>query len=843
MKNWLVLLLLLILPWMKGVGQCPAGSVVLKTQVQVDSFSIKYPNCTEIDDSLIITGTMSTLESLNNLTKISSLIINNTSDLKNLEGLNNLKIIYRLEISNNQQLGEINQFDKLVEINNLSIFNNPNLMRVRGFDSVEESNSISISNNSNLKEVAVFARLNKLSKLFIYRNEVFSSMSGFNKLEYISDIDIEFCDSLSNIDTFYNLKYAWQVVIYNSGILNLNFLSNIEKIERLRIDNNNQLLEIHSIGNNITINSVSIGGNFNLREISGLKALNINNLSINSNPSLIKIGSLEGIYKLKKLYINSNENLQFITSNRPYLGKMESLSISNNGSLMNIDSFVFCDSIGNLNISNNPKLESIKFIDFIKTIGSYLSVEKNPELLEIDLSSLNQSEKLSIKITANKKLSFILLPINSYLNTFTFYVISNPCLKAIRNGRISTNFLLNISDNTLLSSIDFLDGLTEIGNSCIISSNNSLLHLEPLKNLKRAQSITISNNELLNNLYALDSLTKVSSLIISDNRNLNNLFSSNCTRKVITNSLTIKSNPSLKQIVSLKDFEVYQLIDIEDNDGLEKIDLSKVSNGDSLNVNIKNNSNLSIISLLNIKELKSFQIQGNTKLVTIGRFDSLLTIENLNIESNDQLTDLLGLSSVVNISNIKIWDNNNLESLDDLKSLNSIQNNIDISYNKKLKRVLPQFLSSNNTISITNNPELTDIFGLTLYQSINNIVLINNPKLSDCAIQSICKSLESNLPVYIYGNGMNCNSKEEVKLQCNSQNETVYPNPTHNQLNFTSFPLDQNASIKIYDIYGRQVFYTLTIQPELDISALANGTYILEVKSDKINYTKKFVKY
>src|SRR5690606_2944469 len=75
-------------------GQCPTN-LPLVAQAQVDSFSVLYPNCTEISGDLVIQGSAITnLNGLANITSITgNLVINQTSALQNLNGLSGLQSV------------------------------------------------------------------------------------------------------------------------------------------------------------------------------------------------------------------------------------------------------------------------------------------------------------------------------------------------------------------------------------------------------------------------------------------------------------------------------------------------------------------------------------------------------------------------------------------------------------------------------------------------------------------------------------------------------------------------------------------------------------------------------
>lgn len=81
--------------------------------------------------------------------------------------------------------------------------------------------------------------------------------------------------------------------------------------------------------------------------------------------------------------------------------------------------------------------------------------------------------------------------------------------------------------------------------------------------------------------------------------------------------------------------------------------------------------------------------------------------------------------------------------------------------------------------------------------------------------------------------GINTTELESIK---------IFPNPTQDFLNISLPENNQVLQATIYNLQGKEVrSYTSAIK-EIDISALANGTYLLLLKTEKGNISKKIVK-
>ena len=71
----------------------------------------------------------------------------------------------------------------------------------------------------------------------------------------------------------------------------------------------------------------------------------------------------------------------------------------------------------------------------------------------------------------------------------------------------------------------------------------------------------------------------------------------------------------------------------------------------------------------------------------------------------------------------------------------------------------------------------------------------------------------------------------------------MYPNPVSDKLHIAT---EANIEdISIYDIYGRTVRQQVnktTGQQVIDVADLGNGIYFINIKTDKGNFVKRFVK-
>ena len=76
-------------------------------------------------------------------------------------------------------------------------------------------------------------------------------------------------------------------------------------------------------------------------------------------------------------------------------------------------------------------------------------------------------------------------------------------------------------------------------------------------------------------------------------------------------------------------------------------------------------------------------------------------------------------------------------------------------------------------------------------------------------------------------------------------NITVYPNPATNMLTVAGLSTDNDMSMLITDLAGKEVLYpkfNSNSQQQINISSLAKGIYFLQINTTKANKIIKFIK-
>ena len=334
----------------------------------------------------------------------------------------------------------------------------------------------------------------------------------------------------------------------------------------------------------------------------------------------------------------------------------------------------------------------------------------------------------------------------------------------------------DIRDNPSLASLTGLNSLQAIGTVIGIVNNPNLINLVPLSGLVNVESIQIRENSRLTSLNGLSGLSNLDGFIsISNNEDLASLADLE-NINTIGGSLIIEDQPQLVNLSGLHNLtSIGGNLIIDDNDALTSIsDLSTLSNlGGNLTItandvlpNLTGLNNLTIVPGIT-------SITSNIGLQSITGLESVTTFQStLAIGGSPLLTDLLPLSNLTVVGGLlSILGNDGLINLSGLESLTSVGGYLNIGLNDNLADLsaLSNLVSINGFLRIVANDKLTNLGGLENIDptSITNLTIINCPLLTSCEVQSICEYLgiESN-PANISGNAQGCEERAAVETDC-----------------------------------------------------------------------------
>jgi hypothetical protein len=146
----------------------PFGNYNFTDQAQIDNFSNDFPDCTEIFGNMSITGTITNLNGLHNITTIYGNLILSNLNVSDLNGLDNL-----ISVGGDLKISDCN-VENLVNLSNLtyvgkilSINYNHNLTSLEGLEGIDvfghAPDEIDLYNNPNLSFCAIESICNYLN--------------------------------------------------------------------------------------------------------------------------------------------------------------------------------------------------------------------------------------------------------------------------------------------------------------------------------------------------------------------------------------------------------------------------------------------------------------------------------------------------------------------------------------------------------------------------------------------------------------------------------------------------------------------------------------------------------
>jgi hypothetical protein len=190
---------------------CLPGNTSFTLQVQIDSFQVNYPGCTEIQGSLTIKGSdISNLLGLNVITHVGGLLLIEVNpSLGSLEGLNNLiSVGEMLRIRGNKSLTSFSGLESLISVgSNLEIESNDGLLDLAGIGSLESiGGDLVILENEALASLDGLEGLSSISQtLSVIDNPALIHLDGLENLVSVHGIQLWFNGMLSDINGLANI--------------------------------------------------------------------------------------------------------------------------------------------------------------------------------------------------------------------------------------------------------------------------------------------------------------------------------------------------------------------------------------------------------------------------------------------------------------------------------------------------------------------------------------------------------------------------------------------------------------------------------------------------------------
>lgn len=713
-------------------ASCPTGNVTLTTQAEVDALA----SCTTISGNLTINGGGNALNltPLNNMTSITGTLL--------ITG-----------VSNNQS----NIFPNLTTVGNGIFVQNNTFQQVGGFGSFTTmtAGSIQFSGNAQLQNI-----------------------SGFNSITNLATGNLAFAvnNNLETINAFSNLQIANGLLIRNTKLINLNFLSSLQT-------NNGQLsVESNSLLTNATFPNI-VNHNFSNGTVGSRYVRFIN------NTFLTTIGNIN---------FNGSSTCEALTINGSLINSIGSFGTSSfsvngevfiaNNSVTNLNFLNQLTSCGGLRISQCTQITSLIGLANLTTINGQASNSGLTIFNNINLTSLNGLNTTNLAILNQP------VVINGNTALTNINALSSIPVSGVSTLTISSNGQLATCASTWLC--DYVatgKPLTVTGNAVgceSVSVINSVCNPCPSGNvtvttqaqLNALAGCTTINGNLQINGSGITDFTSVNNIttvtgelsISNISTNLNNVFpnlTSAGAIAIINNSFTtfngfnsltgnlnyinISFNNNLTSFSGFNTFSGTTGLDIRENPNLSTMNalgsVTQISNFYLKNVALANLNFLSSLVTVNgyfiveyCSSLNSFSPSINKTLLlnnSTFRLTSLPLLTNLNgltfnsancsditimdCGSLTSITPMSGISGAMTggfLGNIFIQNNDALTSLNGLQNITSARS-LFILDNQLLTNLsgLNSFSSTTDAVGISDNPSLTSLNGL------NNLVAVGYP--------------------------------------------------------------------------------------------------------------------
>jgi hypothetical protein len=142
---------------------------------------------------------LTSLQGLERLMMVNGLLdVSQNANLESLAGLENLLAISSaLQVISNSTLKSVDQLSRLVTLGKGFIRSNPSLLALDGFQSLEDIRmDLSISDNASLQSISGFSALERVGFLGIDGNDALESIMGLDQLVHVAGVYGEFADGV-----------------------------------------------------------------------------------------------------------------------------------------------------------------------------------------------------------------------------------------------------------------------------------------------------------------------------------------------------------------------------------------------------------------------------------------------------------------------------------------------------------------------------------------------------------------------------------------------------------------------------------------------------------------------
>jgi hypothetical protein len=456
------LLALLFPAWLISQTCLPDGITFTK-QEQIDNFQYDYPNCSEIEGNVTISGdaiiNMDGLYVLNSI--YGDLKIDHVTNLISLSGLDNLDSIgNNIRLSDNSSLISLSGLENLADVGGgIYLYRNHSLTSLNGLNNLTNLHGpLHLHHNYALSSLSALISLTSItgSGLYIDSNIELIGLYGLNNLTSISgQLRITGNDMLSDLYALSNLtSISGELVIMdNEALTSLNGLHNID---------NNSIIELTIIRNKaLTI--------CNIQPICKFLASPNGSISIHSNAAgcynIIELANECGVTLTCLPYGNyffiDQSDVDNFSSNYPGCTELEGSVIIGLGDVNDLNGLINVTSIGrDLGVYSANYLKQFSGLQNITNV-SRIFINENDKLSSLkSLDNINAGSVEVIYIYNNR-------------------LLSECSIKSICDYLAKPDAMVNIHDN--LTGCDSEEQVKEACEASSVNENpfSNSVHIQP----------------------------------------------------------------------------------------------------------------------------------------------------------------------------------------------------------------------------------------------------------------------------------------------------------------------------------------------------------------------------